>query len=549
MKRLRAFFSLVFLSTLLMAALVSPTAHAAFNQNRLIDDVIFSNTGTMTAAQIDSWLNSQFPSSCISTNNGFSSPDPTGYSPSTGYTYGGNVSGGQVIYDAAQAYGLNPQVLIATLQKESSVVSGTASYHCQYINTAMGYGCPDNGSCPTNPATMSGFSKQVIHAAWLLKFGQQRSRGNIGWNVQLNNSPQAGDHWDNSDDPPACYGGPMTQGTLSRGCGQAATFYDGYTTIDSTSVHMDTGGTAALYWYTPHFSGNQNFVSIFQGWFGSPTNVCGSDSSNRIIPPIVHTNGDYNGDHRTDISIYRSSDGCWHLRGVGDAQYGGTAGDIPVPADYNGDGETDIAIYRPGEGVWHISGVGDFAYGQSADIPVPGDYNGDGRADIAIYRPSDGSWHIRGVGDFQYGGQSGDIPVPADYNGDSRVDIAIYRPSEGVWHIRGVGDFAYGQSADIPVPGDYMGVGSAAIAVYRPSEGVWHIRGVGDFAYGAGPDIPVPGDYNGDGRADIAVYRYSDGGWHIRGVGDFAYGAPGDVPTAQTLNAYTLYHLGLIPSY
>lgn len=266
------------LTTVLLAAAIvgismfgfMPTAHADFNHNLIMDDYTFSNTGTMSAAAINNFLN-QFPSSCISPNNGFSSPDPTGYSPSTGYTYGGNVTGGQVIYDAALAYGINPQVLIATLQKESSVVSGDASYHCTYINTAMGYGCPDSGSCPTNPATMSGFSKQLIHAAWLLRFGEQRSLGNTGWNVQANNFPQGGDHWDNSDDPPTCYGGPMTQGNLSRGCGQAVTFYDGYTTIDGQSVHMDSGATAALYWYTPHFSGNQSFTTIFTGWFGPTT--------------------------------------------------------------------------------------------------------------------------------------------------------------------------------------------------------------------------------------------------------------------------------------
>jgi hypothetical protein len=61
----------------------------------------------------------------------------------------------------------------------------------------------------------------------------------------------------------------MTQGTFSRGCSQAAAYYDGYTTIDGTAVHMDSGSTAALYWYTPHFSGNQSFINIFQGWFGN----------------------------------------------------------------------------------------------------------------------------------------------------------------------------------------------------------------------------------------------------------------------------------------
>jgi hypothetical protein len=250
------------MTAVLALSFVSHASAASFNQNNIMGNVVFDNVNSMSAASIDGWLNSNFPSSCISTKNGFFSPDPVGYNPSQGFLYGGNVSAGQVVYDAAQAYGINPQVLLATLQKESSVVSGTASYHCQYINTAMGYGCPDSGSCPTNPATMSGFSKQVIHAAWLFKFGEQRSQGNTGWAVIKGG-------WDNSDDPPNPYGGPMTQGNLSRGAGSPVTFYDGYTTIDGTAVHMDDGPTAALYWYTPHFSGNQNFFNIFVGWFGS----------------------------------------------------------------------------------------------------------------------------------------------------------------------------------------------------------------------------------------------------------------------------------------
>jgi hypothetical protein len=32
---------------------------------------------------------------------------------------------------------------------------------------------------------------------------------------------------------------------------------------------MDNGATAALYWYTPHFSGNQNFDNLFNQYFGS----------------------------------------------------------------------------------------------------------------------------------------------------------------------------------------------------------------------------------------------------------------------------------------
>jgi hypothetical protein len=61
----------------------------------------------------------------------------------------------------------------------------------------------------------------------------------------------------------------MTQGTWQRCPSGGSAYYDGYTTIDNTAVHMDSGPTAALYWYTPHFAGNQNFYSIFTQWFGS----------------------------------------------------------------------------------------------------------------------------------------------------------------------------------------------------------------------------------------------------------------------------------------
>lgn len=262
-------------------------ASAAFNPNNIIDDPVFDRVDSMSAAQIDSFLNS-FTYSCISTNSGFKAIDPTGYSPTTGFTYGGFVTAGQVIYDAAQAYTINPQVLLTTLQKEQSLVVGGSTYcndgdEHKYA-AAVGFGCPDGGTKyyynnvnlyqrngvthtsvgPTcvNSASKAGFTQQIIRAAWLLKFGEQRSKGNINWAVVKGN-------WDNSDDPQTCYGGPMTQGTWQRCPSGATTYYDGYTTIDGSATHMDNGATAALYWYTPHFSGNSHFYDIFTGWFGS----------------------------------------------------------------------------------------------------------------------------------------------------------------------------------------------------------------------------------------------------------------------------------------
>lgn len=271
------------------------------------------------------------------------------------------------------------------------------------------------------------------------------------------------------------------------------------------------------------------------------------------------TKTDFNGEGRSDFSVFRPSTGTWFvltndLLNVRNQQFG-TPGDIPTPGDYDGDGITDFAVFRPATGTWYIlrSSTNRFFavnFGTNGDIPVAGDYDADGRTDIAVYRPSNGTWYIRRAlttqtqfTAFQFG-ISTDIPVPADYDGDGHTDIAVYRG--GLWIIlrssnSSVSFQAFGSASDVPVIGDYDGDGKSDLAVYRA--GIWYIleSRANSFraeVFGIASDRPQPADYDGDNRTDIAVFRPNQGAWYVlrsidRQFRSVSFGADGDIPVAS----------------
>jgi hypothetical protein len=43
---------------------------------------------------------------------------------------------------------------------------------------------------------------------------------------------------------------------------------------------------------------------------------------------------------------------------------------LPVPGDYTGDKRTDLAVWRPATGSWYIRGIETVQWGKAGDLPV-----------------------------------------------------------------------------------------------------------------------------------------------------------------------------------
>ncbi|MBK7709067.1 MAG: S8 family serine peptidase [Acidobacteria bacterium] len=264
---------------------------------------------------------------------------------------------------------------------------------------------------------------------------------------------------------------------------------------------------------------------------------------------------DFDGDDKTDISIFRPSVGeWWYLRSVDGGNRAfqfGTSNDKLVPGDFTGDGKTDVAFWRPSNANWYVlrsenSTFYSFPFGAANDVPLPYDFDGDGKADAGIFRPSNATWYVSkssGGTTIQQFGLSTDIPAVADYDGDGKADIAIYRSGLGQWWIQRSGDnsvfaFTFGSANDKIVQGDYTGDGKADGAFFRPSDGTWYVLRSEDFTFFSAPfglstDVPSPGDYDGDGKFDFAVFRPGNSTWYIQrstaGIQIAGFGANGDV--------------------
>jgi hypothetical protein len=157
----------------------------------------------MSAADIQAFLDTQ-PGALKS----YRGPDHNGVTKSAA----------EIIADASVLFNVSPKVILATLQKEQSLLSTKSPKQSQY-NGAMGAGMPDSGSVASN---MQGFGNQIYWGA------QKLNKNALDWH----------------------------QGA--------------YEPVDGTDVYPTNEGTFAQYRYTPHFSGVVSFWTLYWRYFGDP---------------------------------------------------------------------------------------------------------------------------------------------------------------------------------------------------------------------------------------------------------------------------------------
>ena len=261
-------------------------------------------------------------------------------------------------------------------------------------------------------------------------------------------------------------------------------------------------------------------------------------------------------------TVFRPSSQTWFGYGASPWWIFGASTDVPYAGDYNGDGRTEYSLFRDGSSASVFildTAAGVFSgttWGTTGDIPVSGDFDGDGKTDIAVWRPSNGTWYVKKSSDgstlTQQWGVSTDVPTPGDYDGDHKTDFAVLRLSDHKWYVIPSSNPAgaywalwAATAGDIAVPGDFDSDGFTDFAYWHPATGtffVWSFQGGVSYSqqWGQSGDIPVARDYDGDFRSDLAVWRPGNGTWYYiysttGGTGSLQWGQAGDVPIERSV--------------
>ncbi|MDZ5144069.1 hypothetical protein [Microbacterium testaceum] len=228
----------------------------SFDPGHLIDDEQFYDGDAMTADQIQSFLDDEVGEcrndSCLSVlrsdlpARGPIVSDATGRTICEGYD-GGELTAAQIIDRLQRACGISAKVLLVTLQKEQSLVSGRTARapSPEQLGAAMGARCPDTAPCDAGAA---GFGAQVAQAATDLK---SYSASDF--------MRQPGTHYLAYSPDPSC-GGSDVQ--IANAATAALYNYTPYQpNAAALAARWGTGDSCSAY-------GNRNFALYWALWFG-----------------------------------------------------------------------------------------------------------------------------------------------------------------------------------------------------------------------------------------------------------------------------------------
>lgn len=206
--------------------------------------------------------------------------------------------------------------------------------------------------------------------------------------------------------------------------------------------------------------------------------------------------GDWNGDGRTDVGVFRrAASGATWQQLVGTktttTKSFGTGWDRVFVGDWDGDKKTDVGVRPPGNENFVLrnpdASLTKIGYGLVRALPVSGDWDGNGRAEIGAWRPDLHRFAERsaaGRTTYVTYGAVGDQPVTGDWNGDRRTDLGVYRASTRSFLLRTVSaagkvtttTITLGATGDLPVVGDWNGDKLFDVGVWSPSKAVFTLR-------------------------------------------------------------------------
>lgn len=137
-----------------------------FDPGNIISDAVFFNTKTMTPQQIQSFLDSQAPTCTAATclrNMHVNSASQPATELCGAYQGGTDELFSLALYNMSQACGINPQVLLATIEKESAGLTRTNPAP-GWDAALLGFACPDTG--PGGSANCAAGKAGAVAQTW-----------------------------------------------------------------------------------------------------------------------------------------------------------------------------------------------------------------------------------------------------------------------------------------------------------------------------------------------------------------------------------------------